>query len=158
MTKLKKFEKEKFALETIYDKLSHGTEDLENEECVDELLRRVDILRNGFSRILEKFYEGAEDKQQGVLREKAEQFEALTDAVKGAAISGNLDDYNSALQDVVNASIDCKESATKMKHIQNKGFEKYDPVKEMRNCIRNLEEYVKGAYKGRKLIEAKEDE
>lgn len=156
MAGIEKYDEKKFALQTIYDKLTQGTENLGNAGCVDELLYRVEVLRQGFSRILEKFYEGAEVKQQEVLREKAEQFEALTDAVKNAALAGDLDRYNSALQDVVNASMDCKESAAKMKHIKNKGFEAYDPAKEMKECIRTLEERIKGTYNSKRLLESKE--
>ncbi len=157
MAGIEKHCNEKFALQTIYDKLTQGTENLGKTECVNELLYRVEVLRQGFSRILEKFYEGAEVKQQEVLREKAEQFEELTEAVKLAALNGDLDAYNSALQNVVNTSIECKESATKMKHIRNKGFEKYDPEREMKECIRSLEEHVKGAYTNRRLIEDKNE-
>lgn len=153
MNEIKKYDGQReFAVEAVYRKLTKGIEDVPNEEAVDGLLQGAEQMRRGIAQVIEKFYQTAEQKQAGVMSEKAEQFEVLSGAVVAAGRQGDLDQYNIALQQVVDASIQCKESASKMKHIKNRGFEGYDARKELADFLRDLEKAVDTQYSGRRLL------
>ena len=141
-----------FSVNTVYRKLTRGIDGVPNEEAVDGLLQGADQMRRGIAQLIEKFYQTAEDKQASVMTEKAEVFETLSQAVIGAGREGDLEQYNIALQHVVDASIQCKESASKMKHIKNRGFEGYDARRELADFLRELERAVDTNYGGQRLL------
>jgi len=153
MNEMQKYDGQKeFAVDAVYKKLTKGIDDVPNEEAVDGLLQGADSMRKGMAQLVEKFYQTAEKKQAGVMTEKAEEFEILSKTVISAGRQGDLDQYNIALQQVVDASIQCKESASKMKHIKNRGFEGYDARRELSDFLRELEKAVDSNYGGRRLI------
>lgn len=153
MNEIKKYDGQReFAVEAVYRKLTKGIDEVPNEEAVDGLLQGAEQMRRGIAQVIEKFYQTAEQKQAGVMTEKAEVFDVLSKAVMAAGRQGDLDQYNIALQQVVDASIQCKESASKMKHIKNRGFEGYDARKELADFLRDLEKAVDANYSGRRLL------
>ncbi|MBD3303864.1 hypothetical protein GF343_01865 [Candidatus Woesearchaeota archaeon] len=153
MDEIKKYDGQReFSVDTVYRKLTRGIDGVPNEEAVDGLLQGAEQMRKGIAQVIEKFYQTAEHKQAGVMADKAEQFEVLSGAVVSAGRQGDLDQYNIALQQVVDASIQCKESASKMKHIKNRGFQDYDAKRELADFLRDLEKAVDANYSGRRLL------
>ncbi len=154
MNEIQKYDGQReFSIDAVYRKLTRGMNNVPNAEAVDGLLQGADMLTKGIAQVVEKFYQTAEGKQKGVMAEKAEVFEVVSQAVMSAGREGDLDQYNIALQQVVDASIGCKESATKMKHIKNRGFESYDARKSLAEFLRQLEATVENQYGARRLIE-----
>ncbi len=153
MNEIQKYDGQKeFAVDAVYKKLTRGIDEVPNEEAVDGLMQGAEQMRKGIAQLVEKFYQTAETKQKGVMSEKAEQFDVLSKSVMAAGREGDLDRYNIALQQVVDASIQCKESAAKMKHIKNRGFEGYDARKELADFIKDLEKAVDSNYSGKRLL------
>jgi len=153
MNEIQKYDGQReFSVDSVYGKLTQGIDQVPNEEAVDGLLQGADMMRRGIAQLVERFYQTAEGKQKGVMAEKAEQFEVVSQAVMAAGREGDLDQYNIALQQVVDASIGCKESATKMKHIKNRGFEGYDAKRSLTEFLRQLEETVENRYGARRLL------
>lgn len=159
--------RQEFAIDRVYQKLTNGIENLSAEQSVDGLLIGADILRRSMGQLLFKFYQDAEQRQETVLGDRATSLEALSASAMEAAKAGDLDKYDSVLQQVVNASVLCKESSAKMKYIKSRGQEGFDPKKAVRDCIQELEQAVTHGYSrllpnngngdGREAVEAAKD-
>ncbi len=147
---------QEFSVEKIYQKLTQGIDKLNPEEAVDGLLTGVDCLRKGIAQIVERIYEGAEEKQSVVVQNKTEQWARVTDHVKDAIENATANsDYESVekrLQDATKATIAAKESVSKMKYIKQRG-RNYNAINDLVEPIKELGERPGRDYQRQQILE-----
>jgi len=148
---------QEFAVDKVYQKLTQGIDNLPPGEAVDGLLQGVDYLRRGINQVVERIFQGAEEKQAVVLQDKAEHWTETTERVKAAigeaTTSGDYETVEKRLRDATKATIAAKESVSKMKFIKQRGQTEYNPGKELTTYLRELEDVVRRDYNGTKLLE-----
>ena len=149
---------QEFAVDKVYEKLTRGIENLTAEEAVDGLLGGADYLRRGINQVIDRIFEGAEDKQSVVVQNRADQWTKSTERVKEAigeaTATGDYDTVEKRLRDATKATIAAKESVSKMKFIKKRGQTEYNPTRELTAYVRELEDFVRRDYNGGpKLLE-----
>jgi len=137
-----KYNGSEFGLQNVYDKLTAGVKRLPAEQAVDALLDGADTLKRGIDQLIEKFYHGAEQQQESVMNGRASAYKHTAEQVLKATQSGDLTAIDDALQSSIEASLQCKESASKMRHIKNRGYERYDSKKELGAYVRELDTMI----------------
>lgn len=147
---------QEFAVERVYQKLTQGIDKLNPEEAVDGLLTGADYLRKGIAQVVERIFEGAEQKQAVVVQDRTSKWAKSTEQVKQAVNQASEnDDYETVekcLRDATKATIAAKESVSKMKYIKQRGQD-YNPAKELNAYFRELEDFVKKDYHNPRLLE-----
>lgn len=148
---------QEFAVEKVYQKLTQGIENLPAEEAVDGLLQGVNYLRQGINQVVERIFDGAEQKQNVVMKEKADQWtkstEKVKEAINRASSTGDYGIVEKYLKEATKSTITAKESVSKMKYIKQRGQTEYNPAKELTAYIRELEDFAKKDYIKTKLLE-----
>ncbi|MBI4141200.1 hypothetical protein HY485_05175 [Candidatus Woesearchaeota archaeon] len=147
---------QEFAVERVYQKLTRGIEGLSGEEAVDALLNGTSYLRQGINQVIDRLFVEAEGRHFLVLKDRSQEWTQATERVRQAmekvAAAGSYDDFEKCLRDATKATIQMKESASKMKFIKHRGQTAYDPARELIAFARELEEHAKKNY-GVKLLE-----
>lgn len=149
---------QEFAVERVYRKLTEGIDNLTADEAVDGLLSGADHLRRGINQVIDRIFEGAEEKQSVVVQGRAENWTKATERVKeaigDATATGDYDTVEKRLREATKATIAAKESVSKMKFIKQRGQTEYNPNKELTAYVRELEDFVRRDYNGGpKLLE-----
>jgi len=141
---------QEFAVEKVYRKLTHGIDDLPPGEAVDALLGGANCLRQGIAQVLEKIFQGAESRQNVVMQQVTNfwkgETESLQKAIAQASATGNYDEVEKCLREATKANLSAKESVSKMKYIRQRGQTEYNPVKELTQFARELEDFAKRRY------------
>ena len=155
--KIERYNNSEFALGNVYDRLTTSIRQLPPETAVDAYLDGAHMLKVGIDQLIEKFYQGAEVQQTDVMGERAATYKRTAESVLQLTKNGDLTAIDDALQQSIEASLQCKESATKMRHIKARGYERYDSQKEMESYLRKLDKIVSGNGNGAKQIEILEE-
>ncbi len=123
----------------VTQRVLEGLDELADEEAVDTSLERAYVLMKFADRIKENIYGHAEQRQSHVMSRRASEFQEATKAVEQAGKAANVDAYDAALETAIKTGILAKESASKMRHIKNRGIEAYDSRKELVDYVRSIE-------------------
>lgn len=155
---VKKYDpQQEFAVDKVYRKLTQGIDSLPAEEAVDGLLHGADCLRKGIAQVIERIFEGAEEKQAVVAQAKVDQWSKATEQVKQAIgqakSTGDYESVEQQLREATRATIAAKESVSKMAFIKKRGQTEYNPAKELSVYLRELEDVVRREYNGSRLLE-----
>ena len=110
----------------VYEKITGGIEKLGASEQVDTVLHLDEMFRKATNTVREHLYGHAEQQQTNVLGEHAEAYQTTAQHVVKATQGGDLTTVDVALEKSLEATLKCKESATKLRQI-----------KERRNVLKN---------------------
>lgn len=110
---------EDFAL-AVYQKITGGIEKLDAAEQVDAVLHLDDLFRKAANTVREHLYGHAEQQQSTVLEEHAGAYSDAAQNVVRATQGDDLTTVDVALEKSIEATLKCKESASKLKQIKER--------------------------------------
>ena len=104
----------------VYDRLTIGVDKLDAGEQVDAVLSIDQMLAKATSYVREHLYGHAEQQQTTVMQENASAYTSAAQDVLRATKSGDLDTVDLALQKSIDATLECKNAATRLKQIKER--------------------------------------
>ena len=104
----------------VYEKITGGIDKLGASEQVDTVLHLDEMFRKAASAVREHLYGHAEQQQTTVLEEHAGAYQATAQNVVRATQGGDLTTVDVALEKSLEATLKCKESATKLRQIKER--------------------------------------
>ena len=104
----------------VYEKITGGIERLDATEQVDTVLQLDEMFRKATNTVREHLYGHAEQQQSGVLEEHASAYSDAAQHVVRATQGGDLGTVDVALEKSIEATLKCKESATKLRQIKER--------------------------------------
>lgn len=108
---------EDFAL-AVYQKITGGIERLDAAEQVEAVLHIDEMFRKATKTVREHLYGHAERQQSTVLEEHATAYKETAQHVVTATQGSDLTIVDDALEKSIEATLKCKQSATKLKQIK----------------------------------------